>query len=96
MTLGSRTTVWIAPSATSFSCLCEACLERGRRAGALFTDAIAAASVRGSIAREVESLVVECPSGHRLELRRVERPPGLDRPDDRQLQILSSDVKAVT
>jgi hypothetical protein len=31
--------------------------------------------------------VVRCGAGHEIVLRRVERPPALDRPDDRQLQI---------
>ena len=47
------TTVWLSPSATSFACLCEPCLEAARTSGALFADALANASVRGSIAAEV-------------------------------------------
>ena len=43
----AQTTVWLSPSATSFSCLCRLCLESARRSGALFTDALAVASVRG-------------------------------------------------
>jgi hypothetical protein len=43
--------------------------------------------VRGSIAAETDVTVVRCTSGHELVLRRIERPPGLTRPDDRQLQI---------
>jgi hypothetical protein len=31
--------------------------------------------------------VVRCAAGHEIVLRRVERPPALARPDDRQLQI---------
>ena len=81
------TTVWISPSATAYSCLCEPCLEAGRVAGALFSDALAAASVRGSVASEAEATVVRCPAGHELELRRVARPPGLVRHDERQLQL---------
>ena len=87
MSSGPATTVWLAPSATSFSCLCEPCLEAQRLAGALFADALAAASVRGTVARETETSVARCRAGHQIVLRRVERPLSLVRPDDRQLQI---------
>ncbi len=87
MTAGSETTVWLAPSATSFSCLCEPCLEAARLSGALFADALAGASVRGSVALETEAAVARCAAGHQIVLRRVERPPTLNRPDARQLQI---------
>lgn len=82
-----KTTVWLAPSATAFSCLCEPCLEAARRSGALFGDALANAAVRGSIPTETESARVRCAAGHEIVLRRVERPPALVRPDDRQLLI---------
>jgi hypothetical protein len=81
------TTVWLSPSATAFSCLCEPCLEAARLSGALFADALSSASVRGSVAPESAVTVVHCDAGHDLVLRRVERPPALARPDDRQLQI---------
>ena len=81
------TTVWLSPSATSFACLCEPCLEAARTSGALFADALALASVRGSIPPEVEATEARCTAGHQLLLRRVERPPALARPDDRQLQL---------
>ena len=81
------TTVWISPSATAYSCLCEPCLEAARVAGALFSDALAAARVRGSVAAEAEATIVRCPAGHELVLRRVARPPGLVRHDERQLQL---------
>jgi hypothetical protein len=83
----SGTTVWVAPSALSFSCLCETCLEDARVGGLLFADALMLASVRGSIAAETEVSVAQCSAGHKIVLRRVERPPGLQRHDDRQLQI---------
>jgi hypothetical protein len=83
----SATTVWISPSATSFSCLCEPCLEEARRAGELFSDALTAASVRGSVGREAETAVARCAAGHEIVLRRVSRPPGLGRRDERQLQL---------
>ena len=34
------TTVWVSPSATSFSCLCETCLESARHDGLLFSEAL--------------------------------------------------------
>lgn len=83
----SATTVWISPSASSFSCLCEVCLEAARTSGALFFDAMQAASVRGAVAPGVETTSVRCRNGHELTLRRSSRPPALDRPDDRQLQL---------
>jgi hypothetical protein len=83
----AQTTVWLAPSATSFSCLCEPCLETARRAGVLFTDALAGASVRGAVGIDAEVAVARCTAGHAIVLRRVERPPGLQRHDDRQLQL---------
>ena len=81
------TQVWVSPSATSFSCLCEHCLDQARTAGVLFTDAIATATVRGDLAAETEVTAIRCPAGHELVLRRIERPPALARPDDRQLQL---------
>jgi hypothetical protein len=83
----AQTTVWLAPSATSFSCLCEPCLESARRSGALFSDALAGAGVRGAVDVDTEVAVARCAAGHEIVLRRVERPPGLQRHDDRQLQI---------
>jgi hypothetical protein len=82
-----RTTVWLTPSATAFSCLCEPCLETARVSGALFADALAGAAVRGTIPIDTESSHVRCAAGHEIVLRRIERPPALVRPDDRQLQI---------
>jgi len=81
------TTVWVSPSATSFSCLCETCLEAERSSGSLFSDALALASVRGSVASDAAVTVARCAAGHQIVLRRVERPPALARADERQLQI---------
>ena len=81
------TTVWISPSATSFACLCEPCLESARTSGALFADALAGASVRGVLDATVDVAEVRCAAGHTIVLRRAERPPALARPDDRQLQL---------
>jgi hypothetical protein len=87
VTAPAQTTVWLSPSATSFSCLCEPCLEGARQAGALFSDALAGASVRGELGIDTEVAVARCAAGHAIVLRRAERPPGLQRHDDRQLQI---------
>jgi hypothetical protein len=81
------TTVWLSPSARTFSCLCEPCLEAARLSGALFADALAGASVRGSLAAETPATEAQCRAGHRILLRRIERPPALDHHDDRQLQL---------
>jgi hypothetical protein len=81
------TTVWLPPSATSFSCVCERCLEVAHVAGAEFAEALAGASVRGTVAAETAVTVARCAAGHEIVLRRVERPPGLQRHDDRQMQI---------
>lgn len=81
------TIVWLSPSASSFSCLCEPCLEQARLSGVLFADALRVASVRGSLAIETTAASVRCAAGHELILRRVERPPGLAHPDERQLQL---------
>jgi hypothetical protein len=83
----TATTVWLSPSAPSFSCLCEPCLESARISGALFADALATARVTGALALETTVTSVRCAAGHELVLRRGERPPGLAHPDDRQLQL---------
>ena len=81
------TPVWLSPSAESFSCLCERCLESARSSGAAFADALSSASVRGRVAPDTAVTVARCAVGHAIVLRRVERPPGLVRHDERQLQI---------
>jgi len=81
------TTVWLPPSETAFSCLCEPCLEAARRSGALFSDALQAASVRGTVGRDSALGVVRCAAGHEIVLRRGDRPPALQRRDERQLQL---------
>jgi len=79
--------VWIAPSATSFSCLCESCLELARGDGTSFLEAIRAANVRGRLPTETDVGFIHCAAGHELVVRRVDRPPVLSRPDGRQLQL---------
>jgi hypothetical protein len=83
----SGTTVWISPSATSFSCLCEQCLEQARKAGMLFADALMLAGMRGAVPLESDVSTRRCSAGHEIVLRRVERPPSLPRHDERQLQL---------
>lgn len=82
-----NTTVWISPSATSYACLCEQCLELARVRGDLFTDALQTASVRGALDAGTSVASIRCAAGHELTLRRVERPPSLGKPDDRQLSL---------
>ena len=82
-----QTTVWLGPSATSFACLCETCLETARTDGALFSDALRLASVRGDLELEAQVAVARCAAGHEIVLRRVERPPRLAPRDERQLQL---------
>ena len=60
MSVAATTTVWISPSATSFACLCETCLEAARTEGALFADALRRASVRGEVQPEAALAVVRC------------------------------------
>jgi hypothetical protein len=55
--------------------------------GDLFADALHGASVRGTVAIETTSAAIRCRAGHELTLRRVERPPTLSRPDEKQLSI---------
>jgi hypothetical protein len=86
MTVAS-TTVWLSPSATSFSCLCEACLEEARTSGVLFAEALMLASVRGTVSADADVTTRRCRAGHELVLRRIERPASLPRHDERQLQL---------
>jgi hypothetical protein len=60
-------TVWISPRATSFSVVCEACVEID--AG----DGYSAAVVHGNLALDVLRGTVECPRGHRLRVEREGR-----------------------
>ena len=83
----TATTVWISPSATSYSCLCEACLEQARVDGVLFAEALMVASVRGTIGAAASAASVRCRAGHEIALCRVERPPNLSHHDSRQLQL---------
>jgi len=79
--------VWLTPSATAFSCLCERCLEAARARGGSFAEAVRLASVRGTVALESTVAFAYCAAGHEVVLRRVERPPRLRRTHERQLQL---------
>jgi len=81
-------TVWVSPGATSFSCLCETCLEFARREGGSFIDAVRSASVRGLVSAETDVAFVNCSAGHEIVVRRNDRPTPLRRRDTRQLQIV--------
>ena len=80
--------VWVPPSATTFSCLCEACLELARGDGRTFLDAVRTASVRGRLPTETDVGFVHCSAGHEVVVRRVDKPAALGRRDARQLQIV--------
>jgi hypothetical protein len=82
----SRNAVWLAPSATTFSCLCEECLDAARAAGS-FIDAVRVSVVRGELGLDADVAFARCGSGHEIVLRRVSRPPSLAHRDARQLQI---------
>jgi len=80
-------TVWISPGATKFSCLCERCLD-DRAEAESFLDAIRVAAVRGELALEAELAIARCSAGHQVVVRRIDRPPRLARPDERQLELV--------
>ena len=80
--------VWVPPSATSFSCLCEACLELARDDGSTFLEAVRRASVRGRLAAESDVGFVRCDAGHQVVVRRVDRPATLARRDSKQLELV--------
>jgi hypothetical protein len=80
--------VWIPPSATTFSCLCEACLELAGGDGRTFLDAVRSANVRGRLPTETDVGFVHCAAGHEVVVRRVDRPLRLPTRDTRQLQLV--------
>jgi hypothetical protein len=85
--LRTKHSVWVAPSATEFSCLCERCLDGRRAQGSSFLEAVRVASVRGSVPADTDVAFVRCRAGHELVVRRIDRPPNLARRDERQLQL---------
>ncbi len=80
-------TVWVAPGATAFSCLCERCLDGDPENDASFLDAVRLANVRGTLEPDAALAFVRCPNGHELTVRRIDRPPALARHDARQLEL---------
>ena len=80
--------VWVPPSATTFSCLCETCLDLARADGGSFLEAVRGASVRGHIPAETDVGFVRCAAGHEVLVRRVDRPAQLTRSDERQQQLV--------
>ncbi len=79
--------VWLSASATTFSCLCELCLDAAEAADTSFLEAVRGASVRGALAADADVMFVRCAAGHQVVLRRLARPPKLARSDSRQLQL---------
>jgi hypothetical protein len=80
--------VWVSPSATAFSCLCETCLDLARTEGTSFLEAIRCASVRGHLPTETDVAFIRCAVGHEVVVRRIDRPVQLKRSDGRQLQLV--------
>jgi hypothetical protein len=85
--MSRENSVWVPPSATSFSCLCEACLDVARTEGASFVDAVRCASVRGALPLDTDVGFARCAAGHEVVVRRIDRPAPLTRRDGRQLQL---------
>jgi len=83
-----QNSVWIAPRAEEFSCLCERCLEGLRSRESSFLDAVRRSAVRGSLPLETSIAFVRCRSGHELVIRRVDRPPSLAPRNARQLELV--------
>ena len=80
--------VWVPPSATTFSCLCEACLELAREDGRSFVEAVRNASVRGRLPTETDVGFVHCAAGHEVVVRRIHTPAPFVNRNARQLQIV--------
>jgi hypothetical protein len=83
----SGSTVWVSPSATTYSCVCEECLEGTRGRSMSFLEAVRLANVRGSIAIETDVAFAHCAAGHEIVLRRGAGLPQSRGPDSRQLQL---------
>ena len=83
-----KTIVWLGPTETRYSCLCEACLDDIHASGEAFLDTIRTANVHGALPLESEVGFVRCRSGHELVVRRLDRPPSLVRPSSRQLALV--------
>jgi hypothetical protein len=86
--MSRKSSIWIPPSATAFSCLCEACLELARGDGHTFLEAVRRANVRGRLPTESDVGFVHCAAGHEVVVRRIERPLHLPNRDPDQLQLV--------
>jgi hypothetical protein len=82
------TTIWIAPGATAFACLCECCLDARSSLEGSFLDALQVSVVRGTVALEADIAFAHCERGHEVVVRRVDRPPNLARRDAQQLELV--------
>ena len=80
--------VWVPPSATSFSCLCEECLDLARIDGLTFIEAVRRASVRGTLPAATNVGFAHCAAGHEVVVRRVDRPPTLAKRNAHQLELV--------
>ena len=61
-------TIWIAPRATAFTAVCEACL-----AGQHEVEDFLCARVQGVLRLEARKGWATCPRGHQIRVERVER-----------------------
>jgi len=84
----TASTVWVAPSATAYSCLCEECLDAASESGVSFDIALRVASVRGTLPDASALARAQCATGHELVIRRIEWPDGLSRRDPNQLELV--------
>jgi hypothetical protein len=65
----ARQHVWVGPEATSFEAACEECLSRRE----LWSVAVNAAHVVGTLRREADVGFTTCSRGHRIVVHRVGR-----------------------
>src|SRR4029078_4333649 len=85
--MSRENSVWVPPSATTFSSLCEACLDHAPAEGRSFLEAVRSASVRGRLPTETDVGFARCAAGHEVVVRRVDRPHQPARAKRRQLQL---------
>jgi len=65
----ARQHVWVGPETTTFETSCEACLSRRD----LWSVAVRAAHVEGTLRREADVGFTTCRRGHRIVVHRVGR-----------------------
>jgi hypothetical protein len=73
--------VWISP--TSYSRLCEPCLQLVRGSGASLADAVRGANSRGRLPTETDVGFIDCSDGHELVVRLVDRGALFGQPPSR-------------